>query len=75
MIRRYRWKQGLTGQRPDGVELGRCYVVRNHSDESGTKANEYDLLDDDGKPIARKVPRLCLEECRETDDCQRGSKR
>ena len=63
MVRHYRWKLGLPGDRPAGIELGKCYSVCNHVDEHGTKANEYDLIDEDGRTAARKIPRWCLEDC------------
>jgi len=63
MVRRYRWKLGLPGDRPAEIELGKCYSVRNHVDEHGPKLNEYDLIDDDGHTAARKIPKSCLEEC------------
>ena len=63
MDKRFRWKLGLPGDRPAGIELGKCYSVRYHVDELGTKLNEYDLIDHDGRTVARKIPRSCLEEC------------
>jgi hypothetical protein len=63
VTRRYRWKPGLSGERPSGVELGTCYRIKNTTDERGTKGSEYDLIDGTGTVVARYVPRSCLEEC------------
>ena len=63
MKRLYRWKSSLQGERPKGVELGVCYEVRKTADERGVKGSEYDLIDSNGKTIARYVPIKLLEEC------------
>ncbi len=63
MIRRYRWKRGQLGDRPSGIEIDKCYAGANHTHEPGTKAHEYDLLADEDRVVARKIPLSCLEEC------------
>lgn len=62
MTRYYRWKPGATIRPPLGVESGRCYAVERYQDERGTKLT-LNLIAEDGRIVAKDVPRYFLEEC------------
>jgi len=48
---------------PAGVELNRCYDVRPHQDEVGTKVERLDLIAENGSVAAADVPLGHLERC------------
>ena len=61
--RLYRWKRGQLGGKPAGIEIDKCYALAFGSHGDVGEEPTHDLLDENGRVVARKVPLSCLEEC------------
>jgi hypothetical protein len=63
MKRLYRWKRGQLGLKPAGVEIDKCYTLALGDYGGVGDEPAHDLLDENGRVVAREIPLNCLEEC------------
>lgn len=59
----YRMRPGLSEHDMQRAEAGKCYKAEPSEDKLGHKTKLFDLLEDDGTPVALNVPMHHIEHC------------